>query len=111
MTDAFGAIDALIATLQALSVGDSREVGDGAARLHGLEAQLNYIASGLMIFLVIGCRLPENRHPCDVTIVAFVASTKVSDHTVAFVIKSIVVARRGVQHQKTRVTRMRSLLD
>src|SRR5262249_9049900 len=111
MTDAFGAVDALIAALQQLSVGDPGELGDGGARLHGLEAKLNYVAGGLVIFFMIGCRFAENRHPRDVTVVSFVASTKVGDHTVAFVIPSIVVARRGVQHQKTRMTRMRALLD
>src|SRR5215813_10574078 len=60
---------------------------------------------------MIGCRLAENRHPCDITVVSFVASTEVGDHTVAFLIRSIVVARRRIQHQKTRMTRMRSLLD
>src|SRR5262245_29384960 len=111
MTDAFGAVDALIAALQQLTVGDPRKLGDGATRLHGLEAKLNYVAGGLMIFFVIGCRLAENRHPCDVTVVSFVASTKVGDHTVAFVIPSIVVARRGVQHQKNSMKRRGALLD
>src|SRR5215831_10597726 len=111
MTDAFGAVDTLIAALQQLTVGDPRKLGDGGARLHGLEAKLNYIAGGLVIFFVIGCRLAENRHPCDITVVSFVASTEVGNHAVAFLIRSIVVARRRVQHQKTRMTRMRSLLD
>src|SRR5215510_8129218 len=83
----------------------------GAVRLHGLEAKLNYIAGGLVVFFVIGRRFAEDRHPRDVTVISFVASTEVGDHTVAFLIRSIVVARRGVQHQKTRMTRMRSLLD
>src|SRR5262245_59175006 len=111
MTDAFGAVDDLIAALQQLSVGGPGEFGDWGARLHGLEAKLNYVAGGLVIFFMIGCRFAENRHPRDVTAISFVASTKVGDHTVAFVIRSIVVARRGIQHQKTRMTRMRSLLD
>src|SRR5262249_43570268 len=111
MTDAFRAVDTLIAALQQLSVGDPRELGDGGARLHGLEAKLNYIAGGLVIFFVIGSRLAEDRHPCDVTVVSFVTSTKVGNHAVAFVIRSIVVARRGIQHEKTRMTRMRSLFN
>src|SRR5262245_46367055 len=111
MTDSFGAVDTLITALQQLTVGDPGKLGDRSARLHRLEAELNYVAGGFVIFSVIGCRLAENRHARDVTIVSFATCTEVGDHAVALVIASIVVARRRVQHQKTGMSRVRALLD
>src|SRR5436853_6968794 len=85
MTDALGAVDGLIATLDQLAVGDAREFRYRRVRLHDVETKLNDIASHASILLLLLAGWSKDSHARDVAIITFIAGAEVGDHAIAFI--------------------------